>query len=405
MPLTDTKLRALKPRHGPYKVSDGEGLYVLVTETGSKLWRLAYRFGGKQKLLALGKYPNVSLRDGRRGRDNAKELLARGIDPNADRKAKHRQKLMASASTFEAVANDWFDAKSDTWVASYASRLRARLDEDLLPSLGKRPIAELKPLEVLDVIRVIERRGAIEMAKRIMQMASGVFRYGIATGRCERDPTADLKGALKPGKPPRHRHALPASELAGFMARLEAYDGDRLTRLALKLLVLTFVRTAELRFARRGEFEDLTGPTPLWRIPADRMKKRRPHLVPLAPQAAAVLDELQRQNGKSEYLFPAATKSGVMSENTLLFALYRMGYHSRATVHGFRATASTELNERGFNRDWIEMQLAHFDGSVRGVYNAAEWLPGRRSMMCWWADYLEGHAMSFDGQTYHAAAA
>lgn len=390
--MTDAKLRALKPRATQYKISDAEGLHVLVARSGSKLWRWAYRFGGKQKSLALGRYPTVSLLNARRARDAAKELLLRGIDPSTDRKAERRKKLMSAANTFEAVANEWFDAYRDRWVESYSSRLRSRIDDDLLPDLGKRPIAEIQALEVLDVIRKIERRDAIEMAKRVMQMASAVFRYGVATARCSRDPTTDLKGALKPPRPPKHRTALPATGLAEFTTKLEEYDGDRITQLAMKLVVLTFVRTAELRFAKWTEFEDLESGAPLWRVPADRMKMRRPHLVPLAPQAVAVLAELRGLTGKSQFLFPAPTRSEVISENTLIFALYRMGYHGRATVHGFRATASTVLNEHGFNRDWVEMQLAHFDGSVRGVYNAAEWLPGRRKMMGWWANYLDGRA-------------
>jgi integrase len=245
---------------------------------------------------------------------------------------------------------------------------------------------------MLDAIRKIEARGAIEMAKRVMQMASEIFRYGVATARCRRDPTADVRGALKPKPPAKHRTALPASELSVFMAGLDHYDGHVVTKLALKLLILTFVRTAELRFALWSEFESLDNSDALWRIPAERMKMRRAHLVPLAPQTVSVLRELKKQTGKSEFLFPAQTGSGVISANTLIFALYRMGYHSRATVHGFRSTASTILNEGQFNRDWIEMQLAHFDGSVRGIYNAAEWLPGRREMMDWWAIHVLGGA-------------
>jgi integrase len=242
---------------------------------------------------------------------------------------------------------------------------------------------------ILDAIRKIESRDAIEMAKRVMQMTSAIFRFGVATSRCRRDPTVDLKGALKPAKAPKRRTALPGTEMIQFMGNLERYDGDIVTRLALKLIVLTFVRTSELRFARWIEFEGLEGAEPLWRIPEARMKMRRPHLVPLAPQAVEVLQKLKKLTGKMEYLFPAHTKSGVMSENTLIFALYRMGYHGRATVHGFRGTASTTLNEAQYNRDHIEMQLAHFDGSVRGVYNAAEWLAPRRDMMCWWANRVD----------------
>jgi len=389
MALTDLKLRSLKPAQSAFKLSDSGGLYVIVQPTGTKLWRLAYRFGGKQKGLALGKYPAVSLREARERRDAAKQLLEQGIDPSAAKKAERWRQLVAQTNTFEAVANEWFETKRHRWVDSYSVRLKSRLDQDLLPALGKRPIADIQPLEVLDVIRAIEKRDAIEMAKRVMQMASGIFRYGVATARCGSDPTRDLKGALKPAAAPKHRSALPASALPEFLVKLSAYDGDTVTRLALKLILLTFVRSSELRFARRAEFEDLDGAKPLWRIPADRMKMRRPHLVPLAPQPVAVVKAMAKLAGDSDWLLPASTGSGVMSENTLLFALYRLGYHSRATVHGFRSTASTILNEHEFNSDWIEMQLAHSDGSVRGIYNAAEWLAGRRKMMCWWADYLD----------------
>jgi integrase len=389
MSLTDAKLRALRGRGSPFKVADGEGLYVLVAPNGSRLWRLAYRYLGKQKTLAMGKYPQMSLLEARRAREEAKRQLAGGSDPAVVRKRNKREKLMSAGNTFEAVANEWFALNEGRWVKTYASRLRGRLDGDLLPALGKRPIAEIEPLEVLDAIRGIEKRDAIEMAKRVMQMASGVFRYGVATAKCRRDPTADLRGALQPSKPTKNRAALAAAELPIFMTQLKSYDGDEFTRLGLELLVLTFVRTGELRFARRPEFENLEGQHPLWRIPSERMKMRRPHLVPLAPRAVTIVRRLQTLAGKSEYLFPATTKAGVISENTLLFALYRMGYHKRATVHGFRSTASTILNEAEFNRDWVEMQLAHFDGSVRGVYNAAEWLSGRREMMVWWATHID----------------
>jgi len=388
MSLTDLKLRALKGNGRPYKLSDRDGLYVLVSVNGTRCWRLAYRYQGKQKSLALGKYPITMLADARRATDEARALLAKGIDPVVARKSEKRKKLMAAGNTFQLVADEWFEMNKERWVESYSSRLRSRLDEDLLPALGTRPIAEIEPLEVLDAIRKIESRGAIEMAKRVMQMASEIFRYGVATARCPRDPSADVRGALKPAKPPKHRTALPANELPEFMSNLEDYDGQLVTKLAMKLMILTFVRTTELRFARWSEFEGLETSEPLWRIPQERMKMRRAHLVPLSPQAVGVLRELRKRTGKNEYLFPAISGKGVMSVNTLIFALYRMGYHSRATVHGFRSTASTVLNEKQFNRDWIEMQLAHFDGSVRGIYNAAEWLTGRREMMGWWADYL-----------------
>jgi integrase len=392
MPLTDAKLRSLKPGPKATKIADGGGLHIVVTPNGSKLWRLAYRFGGKQKVLALGAFPDVSLAEARKAREAARELLAKKEDPAQARKVEERREKLEASQTFRAVADEWFAARRRRWVASYSTRLRSRLDADLLPHLGDRPINTIEPIEVLDVIRRIEQREAVEMAKRVMQMASAIFRYGVATSRCARDPTADLRGALQMPGPVKHRSALSAAELPEFLELLDAYEGEDTTKLALRLILLTFVRTSEVRFAKWSEFEDLDGPEPLWRIPAERMKMRRPHLVPLAPQAVEVLRELRRWAGQSAWLLPAPTRSGVLSENTLIYSLYRLGYHGRATVHGFRSTASTILNEHQFNRDWIELQLAHVEGSVRAIYNAAEWLPGRRDMMCWWADYLDAAA-------------
>jgi integrase len=303
-----------------------------------------------------------------------------------------RKKHEVPREIFEAVANEWFDVNCERWVDTYRTRLRSRLDDDLIAEMGAWYILEIEPLDVLSTIRKIEKRGAIESAKRILNMASSVFRYGVATGRCLRDPTSDIRGALRPPLAAKRRTALPAAELPEFMKKLSRYTGDPITRLGVRILILTFVRTGELRFAKWSEFEHLDGPGALWRIPAERMKLRRPHLVPLAPQAVSVLLELRKLTGKCAYLLPAPTKLGVISENTMLFALYRLGYHTRATVHGFRATASTVLNEAQFNRDWIELQLAHTDGSIRGVYNFAEWLPGRREMLTWWADFLDGNA-------------
>ncbi len=389
MPLTDAKLRTLKPGPKPLKLSDFEGLFLLVTPSGSRLWRMAYRFSGRQKVLALGTYPEVSLRDARKAKDDARDLLERGQDPAHERRLEKLKAKVATENTFEAVANEWFDARRTGWVDTYSERLRSRLDADLIPQLGKRPIAQIEPVELLACIRSVEARDAPEMARRILQMASAIFRYGVATGRCPRDPAADLKGALKTPNEPKRRSALRPGELGQFMRRLAGYDGDKQTHLALLLVVHTFVRTSEVRFARWSEFEDLKGERPLWRIPADRMKMRRDHLVPLSPQVVGLLEQLRPLAGESELLFPAPTRSKVLSENTMLYALYRMGYHGRATVHGFRSTASTVLNEHEFNRDWIEMQLAHYAGDVRSIYNAAEWIAGRRDMMKWWSNYLD----------------
>ncbi len=358
------------------------GCYILMPPSDSRLWRPGHHLLAKNRALGLiGATQDLFAKSAKR------TTKGKASEPVAALK-----KATILETSFAGVAREWFDNNEARWVPSYSMRLKSRLEEDLITTLGDRQISKVAPMDVLMAIRQIEKRGAIESAKRAMHMAGAVFRYGVATGRCTRDPTADLKGALKPPKAPKHRAALPAKELPAFLEALNEYEGDVLTKLAMKFLILTFVRTSEVRFARWSEFEDLTGKEPLWRIPPERMKMRRPHLVPLAPQCVTLLKSLNRLTGKGALLFPANTVTGVISENTLIYAIYRMGYHSRATAHGFRSTASTVLNEAQFNRDWIELQLAHSDGSVRGVYNSAEWLVGRRKMMYWWADFIEGNS-------------
>ena len=385
--LSDAKIRALKPRPRPYKVSDAEGLFVLVNPNGSRLWRCAYRFDGKQKLLALGKYPDVSLSDARDKLRDAKKLLSKQLDPGLKRKTEAEERRETYANTFKLVANEWFDTNKSKWVESYSIRLRSRLDEDLIPSIGSRPISLVTPPEVLEAVRKVEARNAPEMARRILQMARLVFHYGIATGRCQNDPTIGIGKALRPANPVKSRTAIKIDQLPEFFENLRGSDLDHVTKAALEFTLLTFVRTAEVRHAEWSEFEDLNGPAPLWRIPAARMKMRREHLVPLAPRSAAIIRHLETRP-KSQLRVFAIEEEKSISENTMLYGLYRLGFHGRATVHGFRSTASTALNEAGFNRDWVEKQLAHEDSSVRGVYNAAEYLDGRRRMMNWWEDYL-----------------
>ncbi|QTL03431.1 integrase arm-type DNA-binding domain-containing protein [Aquabacter sp. L1I39] len=394
MPLTDTAVRNAKGKEKPYKLGDGGWLFLLVNPDGRRYWRLSFRFAGKQKTLALGTYPTVSLAEARKRRDTIKQQLADGIDPSVARQTEKRTAAVAAANTFEQVGREWFQMKQPGWVASYSDRLMSRLEADVFPALGPRPIQDIDAPEVLEVIRKVEARDAIELAKREMQVIGQIFRFAIATGRARRDPTQDLRGALKsPGRPKHHR-AMPKEDLLGFLQALAAYDGDPSTRLALKLMVLTFVRTTELRAAQWSEFEGLDGEEPLWRIPAHRMKMRFEHLVPLAPQAVEVLNELRPLCGRSPHLFPSPSKEGFMSNNTMLFAMYRMGYHGRATVHGFRGVASTWLNEAGFHPDWIERQLAHDErNEVRGAYNSAQYLAGRRQMMRDWADYLDRAAV------------
>jgi integrase len=385
MPLTDVQCRNAKPVEKPIKISDSGGLFLLVQPTGGKLWRLAYRFAGKQKTLALGAYPVVSLKDARGQRDEAKELLARGIDPSEEKKAEKRRAKLAAENSFEVVAREWFDARRPGLVPSYASRIWSRLEGDIFPAIGQRPIAAIEPPELLETIRKIERRGAIILAKRTLQVCGQIFRFAIASGRATRDPSQDLRGALRSAGPCKRRTAMKAENLPAFMKALDSYEGERQTALALKLIVHTFLRTNEVRF---GRWEEIDWQAALWRIPAERMKMRGEHLVPLTLPVLAILQELKALAGNSPMILPAPTKDGVISQNTLIYALYRMGYHSRATVHGFRGTASTVLNEHGFNRDWIERQLAHADRSVRARYNAAEWLADRRRMMEWWSNKL-----------------
>ena len=391
MPLSEVKCRNAKAAAKPIKLSDGGGLHLLVTPDGSKYWRLAYRFHGKQRTLACGVYPIITPAAARQLRDAAKRELAKGIDPSAAKKERVRDARNAAATTFEIVAREWHERWKPGRTAFYAAQVMRRLEADVFPALGRRPIAEIKAGEILDALQKVEARGVKETAHRLKQMISQVFRYAIVAGKgVEHDPSVSLGDALATVGEAQHHKAMPAKELPGFLRALDLYDGEPQTRLALRLIVLTFVRTTELRGGQWAEIEGLDGPSPMWRIPAERMKKAREHLVPLSRQAVTVLRELRTLSGNSQRIFPSPGKDRCMSNNTMLYALYRMGYHGRATTHGFRSVASTILNENRFESDWIERQLAHVEGnSVRAAYNAAEWLPDRRRMMQWWADYLD----------------
>lgn len=385
MPLSDTQCRNAKPAPKQKKLSDGGGLYLLILPTGGKSWRLGYRFDGKQKAIALGQYPAVSLAQAREKRDEAKRLLAAGKDPAAEKQARAH-----SDNTFGSFARRWHDKEKEGWVERHASRVWARIERDVLPEIGSRTITEIEPPDVLAILRKVEDRGALDISKRLRQSIGAVFRFAIAEGKAKFNPASDLSDALRPKPKVRHFSKVKAAEIPELMEKIAQYDGDDQTRLAVLLAIHTFVRSNELRLAAWSEFENLDGEAPLWRIPADRMKMGREHFVPLSKQAVAILRDIKAVSGNSPHLFPSDTKSGFMSENTMIFALYRMGYHSRQTVHGFRGLASTVLNEHHFNRDWIERQLAHVEESeVRGAYNAAEWLPARREMMQWWSDYLD----------------
>jgi integrase len=387
MALTDVRVRNAKPQAKPYKISDGDGLFLLVTPKGAKYWRLKYFFGGKEKLLALGVYPDVGLNDARDKRTQARKTLAAGVDPGDAKKEAKRQTALKMDNLFETVAREWHEQRKNGWGDSYAKKMLARLVKYILPKLGEKPIASISAPEVLALLRIIEGKGTLETAQIVKQMCGQIFMYAIATGRAERNPVPDLRGALKTPVTKHHAY-LTAAELPEFLKKLQAYRGNRVTMLALNLLLLTFVRTTELRAAKWPEF-DLEKAE--WRIPAERMKMKELHIVPLSSQAVALLRELQKLTGNWTYVFPNYHRPiEHMSENAMLFGLYRMGYRHKATGHGFRATASTILNENGFPPDVIERQLAHSERNhVRAAYNHAQYLPERRKMMQWWADYLD----------------
>lgn len=390
MPLTDLAIRNAKPKAKAYKITDGGGLFIQIQPNGGKWWRYKYRFLGKQKLLALGTYPDVSLAQVRASHSDARKALAANIDPNEAKKEAKRTAILNSENSFESVARQWHEIKSPSWEPRYAGFIIKRLEADIFPKLGSRPIKDISPPELLSVLRLIEKRGALEMAHRAMKACGQIFMFGIATGCAERNPAADLNGAMKTPKTENFTH-LKAGELPEFLQKLEVYKGMRQNQLAVKLLMLTFVRTAELRGA---EWSEIDLDKAEWRIPAERMKMRRPHIVPISNQAVTILKELKLMNGNWKYVFPNPYRPiKTMSENGVLNVIYRMGYRGRTTGHGFRHTASTILNEYGFNSDHIERQLAHVEtNKVRGVYNHAEYLVERRKMMQWWADYLDAVA-------------
>jgi integrase len=391
MPLTDTAIRAAKAQAGrTLKLSDGGGLQLWVAPTGSKLWKLAYRFAGKQLKLSLGLYPAVGLKDARAQRDAAKRLLASGVDPGQQKKAAALVKANAEANTFDAIAAELLDKKRRE---AKAERTLGKLEWLLSlasPAIGSRPISDITAPEVLGVLRAVEARGRHETAKRLRATVGQVFRYAVATGRAEADPTGALKGALITPTV-QHRAALiEPKAFGGVLRAIAAYEGAPETRAALELAALTFVRPGELRAAEWAEF-DLDAA--VWSIPGEKMKMKRPHRVPLAPRAIAILRELQMITGHGKFLFPfVRSATRCMSENTINAALRRMGFaKDEMTGHGFRAVASTLLNESGkWNADAIEAQLAHVDNdAVRRAYHRAEYWSERVGMMSFWADYLD----------------
>lgn len=370
------------------KLSDGGGLYLWVYADGRKYWRLRYYLLGKEKTLSLGVYPAVSLEKARKLAAEQRDKLQDNKDPSAERKADRLQAKIAANNSFEFVAREWLSKRLSIWVKKHADDVIRRLEVNIFPQIGLRPISEIQPPELLAAIQKIESRGAYDLAHRVMGVCGQVFRYGVSTGRCNRDLTVDLRGALTPHVA-KNQNAIKPADLPKLIKAIHSYDqlGDLKTRLALEMLAYTFVRTQELINAPWDEF-DLD--KALWVIPASRMKMKNDHLVPLSRQTLELLKELKTLSGRSRFILPGRNPEKTVSNNTMLYALYRLGYKDVMTGHGFRAVASTILNEIGFDPDVVERQLAHVErNEVRAAYNRAEYLKDRTSMMQWWADYLD----------------
>ena len=387
MRLKDVELRKLKARAKPYKVHDGDGMHLLVHPNGGMYWQLKYRFLGKPKTHSMGVYPEVSLKEARDKRTEARKLIRSGIDPSAERKRTKQLALAESESSLKTISTEWLDGRRKIWTSRHAAKVLRMLEDDIFPPLGARAIADVTPTELLTALRKIEGRDAFYTAHRTQQIVGQIFRYAVASGRAGRDITSDLRGALQPVKSNNYAR-LSANELPAFLQALSGYDGERQTQNAVMLLMLTFVRSGELRGARWVELDLVKAE---WRIPAERMKMRVEHIVPLSRQAVELFRAQQQVTGSFEHVFPNRNRPrACMSENTIIYAIYRLGYHSRTTAHGFRGTASTILHESGFESDVVERKLAHGDrNAVRASYNHAAYLPARREMMQWWADYIE----------------
>ncbi|HCI5670352.1 TPA: tyrosine-type recombinase/integrase, partial [Klebsiella pneumoniae] len=386
MPLNDMQIRRAKPEAKAYTLGDGQGLSLLIEPNGSKSWRFRYRYAGKPKMISLGVYPTITLADARSRRDDARKLVAEGKNPSEVRKEQKIALKTESENAFEKIATEWHQMKSAKWSAGYASDIMEAFQNDIFPYVGTRPIGEIKPLELLNVLRKIEKRGALEKMRKVRQRCSEVFRYAIATGRAEFNPAADLSSALEVHQS-NHFPFLKADELPGFLRALDSYTGSRLVQIATKLLMITGVRTIELRAALWSEF-DLGNA--IWEIPAERMKMRRSHLVPLSTQALDLLNELKIMTGNYRYVFPGRNDPNKpMSEASINQVIKRIGYGGKVTGHGFRHTLSTILHEEGYSTAWIEMQLAHTDkNKIRGTYNHAYYLDKRREMMNWYSNYI-----------------
>ncbi|ECC9657350.1 DUF4102 domain-containing protein [Salmonella enterica subsp. enterica] len=390
MKLTARQISTAKPTEKPYKLSDGGGLYLLVNPNGSRYWRMKYRYAGKEKLLSIGVYPDVTLAEARDKRTQAKRILAAGDDPSEVKQAEREAKNLAVNNSFELLALEWHEHKKPNWSSGYADDIMEYLRKDIFPYIGKKAITDIKPITMLSVLKKMEERSVLDKLKKTRQACRQIFTYAIITGRAEFNPVTDLAGALKTPKQQHFPHLMPA-QIGSFIHAVNAYSGSKVTRIATLLLMYTSVRTIELRASEWTEF-DLDND--LWQIPKERMKMRRPHLVPLSRQVKSHLLELKEITGWGKYVFPGRNDAHKpMSEASINQVIKRIGFAGKVTGHGFRHTMSTVLHEKGFNSAWIEAQLAHADrNTIRGTYNHAQYIDGRREMLQWYADYLDEQA-------------
>jgi integrase len=389
MALTDTQIRKAKAGDKPYKLTDGRGLYLLVQPAGGKLWHYKYSFGGKQKLMALGAYPVITLAMAREKHIDARRLLASGADPMVQRREEKIEKKTSAENSFQSVSNLWLAQWSEDKTSRHIADTERRMSANILPYLGSRPVAEIEAPEVVAMVKAIEGRGARDLARRALEKTSQIFRFAITHGYAKRNPAAEFKprDVLTPTKRVNFARVDDGRELADLLHGIELYRGTHVTRLAMKLLTLTFVRTSELIGARWSEF-DLERAR--WEIPAERMKMKTPHIVPLSRQAVEILRSLHRLSGHCELVFPGRDPKKPMSNMTILKGLERMGYKGKHTGHGFRGVAATVFGENGFEEAHIEMQLAHQKRNrTQAAYNHARYLEPRAKMMQWYADYLD----------------
>ena len=397
--LTELGIRKAKTGSKQKKLTDGRSLFLLLHPNGSKYWRMKYQFSGKEKTLSFGVWPEVSLTDARELRNEAKLVLKSGKDPSQVKKSQKLIKQVQSINTFGSITEEWLGMKNKEWKDAHFHDVKRALEIHVLPDLGYRPIVEIDSAELLTVLKKIEEQGKYEAAHRARQKLEAIFRYAILSKRCDQNPASNLKGTLVSPKRNKQK-ALGESDLPEFFNSVKRYDGSIITKLGIKMVLLTLSRTIEIRHATWEEFE-LNSDDPVWKIPGERMKIKRDHLVPLSKQALSTMAEVRRFTQGEHYVFHQLNNPNKpMSENTMLYAMYRMGYHGRATVHGFRATASTILNERGFRENVVEKLLSHQDGNkVRAAYNRAEYLDERREVLQWWADYLDSQDGSTDQES------